>query len=163
MSENTVKQIASNLNIFELPYVTFKNRDKLPKNTGIYIVSSNKVLLYIGMTTNDLNVRWQTHHRTSQLQQFKNVVIHYFVCSESTAYELEQDLIKLYPQVLLNSTSVPNITDNNNVVEQLIERGDTKVLTELLQEVKELKITVDELYSENIRMQELIRRKLTIM
>lgn len=162
-AQKTIADIASSIEIFKLPYVTLKNKDKLPKNTGVYFVSSGKVLLYIGMTTNDLNVRWATHHRIPQLQQFKDVVIHYYLCSESIALELEEFLIKLYPQVLLNSTSVPHIIDSNNVVEQLIERGDTKLLTELLQEIKELKLTVADLYSENIRTQELIKRRTTVV
>ena len=159
----SIKEIADEIIISELPYVSVANRSKLPNSTGVYFVVSRNVLLYIGVTTNSFSTRWSQHHILTQVLQFYKPVIHYFVSSESVAIELESVLIAKYNNSLLQNTAVPNITDSNNVVEQLIERGDTKVLTQLLEEVKELKITVDELYSENIRMQELIRRKLTIM
>lgn len=159
----TIQQIAESIVIAELPYVTVANRSKLPNSTGVYFVLSRDTLLYIGVTTNSFSTRWSQHHRLTQVLQFYKPVIHFYVTSESVAIELESVLIAKYSNSLLQNTPVPHIIDNNNVIEQLIERGDTKLLTELLQEIKELKLTVADLYSENIRTQELIKRRTTVV
>lgn len=55
--------------MLDLPFVPFEERQKLPKQPGIYyVVDSDDVIVYIGKT-NNLRTRWAYHHRAFQVSK----------------------------------------------------------------------------------------------
>lgn len=79
----------------------FKERDKLPSNSGIYVVvdCSNNVW-YVGQAIN-LNARWagKGHHRYPQLSRSnskRQYRIYWKICSASELNQMEQYYIDLF-------------------------------------------------------------------
>ena len=111
---SNIQNLAKTIDINKLPFVLIDDRNNLPNdNGGCYFVKSKNTLLYIGQTTQDggFRNRWSGHHRLQQMLQFVNVKIHYYICSDDIALELEGTLIKLYDPLLQN-TKVPSFSNS---------------------------------------------------
>lgn len=76
----------SNVVIAELPFVTPQNKAKLPSASGVYFVTNKDLLLYVGEAGN-IQERWTSHHRYSQIVAFPNPQIHWFLCDDHKAVE----------------------------------------------------------------------------
>lgn len=61
------------LDIFGLDFVELVEKHCLPEIRGIYFVTSNDKILYIGKAVN-FRVRWINHHRYTQLLNHKMCV-----------------------------------------------------------------------------------------
>lgn len=121
----------NDINFNQLPLVHLANKCSLPTEQGIYFVFSGKVLLYIGKAQNIKN-RWVSHHRFTQFQQFKNVVIRWIPSDEIDKTELV--LIEHF-EPLLNDTPVPQPARLETISKQLQEAK--KQLLKVSNEVNE--------------------------
>lgn len=93
------------INPLVLPSLSLANRSALPSCPAIYFALENDRVLYVGRSCN-LQQRWITHHRYSQLKGFNNVRIAWLECSDpSLLPEIEAALIE-YFQPELNTTRV---------------------------------------------------------
>lgn len=68
--------------IFSLPFVSFGERYSLPPRSGIYFVTQEKSILYIGLSKN-MHDRWLYHHKIEEISQLSNVNIHYYESKEN--------------------------------------------------------------------------------
>jgi DNA-binding Xre family transcriptional regulator len=96
------------INPFSLPSVRLEDKNKLPKDAGIYFVIANAEILYIGKSIN-LQQRWLSHHRTNQLQSYGEVIIAWFTFmgqENKDLDELEEKCIE-YFNPSLNNIDVP--------------------------------------------------------
>jgi hypothetical protein len=75
-----------------LPCVALAKRSRIPELSGVYAVFSENELLYVGAAQN-LQLRWQTHDRITQLRTFPGIKIHWKVCDFVEADVLERLLI----------------------------------------------------------------------
>ncbi|WP_157953717.1 GIY-YIG nuclease family protein [Oceanimonas marisflavi] len=94
---NKFESISSMLNHFSaLPY---EDREQLPSNSGIYIVTRLKEeILYIGRT-NNFYTRWLSHHKADDIESMYNkseVLIIYCSMPETDIYLTEAKLINIF-------------------------------------------------------------------
>jgi uncharacterized cysteine cluster protein YcgN (CxxCxxCC family) len=93
------------INFNSLPRVLFSKLYDLPKVSGIYLaLASDDDVLYIGQAKN-INKRWESHHRKSDLEKFNCTQIAWFPIQEEFLNIAERDaLLQLRP--LLNGVSM---------------------------------------------------------
>ena len=62
------------INPFTLPYVTYRNKAKLPDSSGVYYVLNRykHEIIYIGRAKNIKN-RWQSHHRNWDIEILESI------------------------------------------------------------------------------------------
>lgn len=65
--------------VFSLPCVTFGERRELPTVGGIYFVTAEEAVLYVGKAQS-LRARWGAHHRAPQMEPHYR--IHWIECGE---------------------------------------------------------------------------------
>jgi hypothetical protein len=89
-----------------LPSLPLTDRSQLPVCPAVYFALDGDRVLYIGRSVN-LQQRWITHHRYSQLKGLNNVRIAWLECSDpSLLPEIEAALIE-YFQPSLNGELIP--------------------------------------------------------
>jgi hypothetical protein len=89
-----------------LPSLPLTDRSQLPVCPAVYFALDGDRVLYIGRSVN-LQQRWITHHRYSQLKGLNNVRIAWLECSDpSLLPEIEVALIE-YFQPSLNGELIP--------------------------------------------------------
>lgn len=89
-----------------LPSLPLASRSALPPCPAVYFVLEGNHVLYVGRSVN-LQQRWITHHRYSQLKGLNNVRIAWLECSDpSLLPEIEAALIE-YFQPSLNGELIP--------------------------------------------------------
>ena len=89
-----------------LPSLPLASRSGLPTCPAVYFALEGDRVLYVGRSGN-LQQRWITHHRYSQLQGLNNVRIAWLECSDpSLLPEIEAALIE-YFQPSLNGELIP--------------------------------------------------------
>jgi hypothetical protein len=89
-----------------LPSLPLTDRSQLPVCPAVYFALDGDRVLYIGRSGN-LQQRWITHHRYSQLKGLNNVRIAWLECSDpSLLPEIEAALIE-YFQPSLNGELIP--------------------------------------------------------
>jgi hypothetical protein len=94
------------INPLALPSLSLANRSALPPCPAIYFALEDDHVLYVGRASN-LQQRWTTHHRYSQLKKLNNVRITWLECSDpSLLPEIEAALIE-YFQPELNGSPLP--------------------------------------------------------
>jgi len=94
------------INPLTLPSLSLINRSALPPCPAVYFVREGDRVLYVGRSVN-LQQRWITHHRYSQLKGLNNVRIAWLECSDpSLLPEIEAALIE-YFQPSLNGELIP--------------------------------------------------------
>ncbi|MEM8719645.1 MAG: GIY-YIG nuclease family protein [Cyanobacteria bacterium P01_G01_bin.39] len=69
----------NNLTPFHFKSVDLKDKDSLPEEPGIYFVIDKSNVYYIGMTTN-LQKRWYSHHKQSEIDSLSEIKISYLNC-----------------------------------------------------------------------------------
>ena len=94
------------VDIAALPSVTFGARRELPAVQGVYFVSADASVLYIGKAKN-LNQRWAGHHRITELAAMPGVTISWlrFDGDEDLLSQIETACIE-YFNPALNWTGV---------------------------------------------------------
>lgn len=96
----------STINLLALPSLPLTSRSTLPTCPAVYFVLSDDHVLYIGRSCN-LQQRWVTHHRYSQLKEINNARIAWLECSDSSLLpEIEAALIEHF-QPSLNGELIP--------------------------------------------------------
>jgi hypothetical protein len=94
------------INPLTLPSLSLANRSALPPCPAVYFALEGDHVLYVGRSVN-LQQRWITHHRYSQLKGLNNVRIAWLECSDpSLLPEIEAALIE-YFQPSLNGKLIP--------------------------------------------------------
>jgi len=94
------------INPLTLPSLSLANRSALPPCLAVYFALEGDHVLYVGRSVN-LQQRWITHHRYSQLKGLNNVRIAWLECSDpSLLPEIEAALIE-YFQPSLNGELIP--------------------------------------------------------
>jgi hypothetical protein len=94
------------INPLALPSLSLANRSALPTCPAVYFALEGDRVLYVGRASN-LQQRWTTHHRYSQLKGINNVRIAWLECSDpSLLPEIEAALIE-YLQPELNGSPSP--------------------------------------------------------
>ena len=77
-----------------LPSVALCDRKSLPAASGIYFAIANGKVQYIGRSQN-INSRWNAHHRQTQVEPMSNPNIAYLLVSDSgLLHEIESALIR---------------------------------------------------------------------
>jgi hypothetical protein len=100
-----------NIDISALPSLPLANRSGLPTCPAVYFALEGDRVLYVGRASN-LQQRWTTHHRYSQLKGINNVRIAWLECSDpSLLPEIEVALIE-YFQPSLNGEPVQRAPKN---------------------------------------------------
>lgn len=118
-------------NLLQLPYVIFSDLDSLPNCSGIYFAYDSKnIVHYIGKAK-DLQKRWKTHHRKSQLEEINKkyvIKIAWLVWSEDDLDLAEKYFIDQY-KPLLNNTKVenPDIIPSEIILKQLLRKIANKI------------------------------------
>jgi len=79
---------------FNFESVKIENKDDLPEAAGIYFVIDESKIYYIGMSTN-IQKRWYSHHKQSQIDTLSNIKIAYLDC-------LPKHYLKNIESVLIN-------------------------------------------------------------
>ncbi|BDA71713.1 hypothetical protein CAL7716_058790 [Calothrix sp. PCC 7716] len=101
--EDRIRNLATNIQIKDLPSVSIKLKKQLPIISAIYFVLSESEILYIGKSLN-LNNRWKTHHRRFDFLRYENITIYWYQYTEiETLIELEAYLISKYSPKINNS------------------------------------------------------------
>ncbi len=109
------------INPFSLPFVSLINYKQLPEASGIYFVTSNDEILYIGISTNIRN-RWVGHHRKSELNIYNDVKIHWYLLDDKKALpELEAKLIKTLKPKLNGSKVIVQL--KKEIQDNTVKRG----------------------------------------
>lgn len=99
----------NSLNIFSIDFVELIRKECLPEKQGIYFVTSDNRVLYIGKAAN-FRTRWINHHRYTQLLDHKNVRIYWLnIQEENNLLTVESLLIKHF-EPSLNRTPIEDIS-----------------------------------------------------
>lgn len=70
---------ATDVNLFELPFVYLCDRNKLPAAAGIYfVITATNEIIYIGRSDN-IKSRWVTHHKFEEVSETGGCRIAYLV------------------------------------------------------------------------------------
>ena len=94
------------VDLLALPSLSLADRSQLPVCPAIYFALEGDRVLYVGRSGN-LQQRWITHHRYSQLKGLNNVRIAWLECNDpSLLPEIEAALIE-YFQPSLNGELIP--------------------------------------------------------
>lgn len=93
-----------------LPWVSLKNKKQLPSCAGVYVVSSDQQVLYIGCSDN-LLLRWVSHHRHKEVKPYNNVKISWLALDKTfSLLTMERLLINKF-QPILNGKSTKELTN----------------------------------------------------
>lgn len=102
---------------FMLPSVEIEKIENLPKVEGVYFAIAEEKILYIGKSVN-LHQRWQTHHRTVQIESYDGARIAWLSLEDSKEQNLDRLELECiwHFRPILNETVMPNefATDRAN-------------------------------------------------
>lgn len=85
--------------------IPFSEPRRLPTAAGVYVVTRDASVLYVGQAHN-LRRRWHGHHRARQLRGLRAELIHWWACPPDELDGWEQELIELL-QPRLNGRDIP--------------------------------------------------------
>lgn len=92
---------ASQINPLSLPFVGLAGLEHLPPIAGIYFVSSNEEIIYIGQSQNIFE-RWKNHHKYTEISKYKRPRIHFMVSDGRFLVDQESEYVN-YFEPRLNS------------------------------------------------------------
>lgn len=130
----------------------------LPNSPGVYFVlSTNDEVLYVGRTFS-LFIRWQTHHRRTQLETLPGVRIAWLSVDDPTRLsELERTYIEHF-QPPLNRAPVPRIEGQKIAVTFTCSRALWEALSKLAKrDDRTMSNTVERLLRTHPRVQAAIK------
>ena len=104
-------------------FVKFENKYMLPSIPGIYFVMQDDEVLYVGQARN-IKKRWESHHKTIELQHFENITIHWIESDGRSLFEQEKEYIYFFhPPLNRNVTKFFETRIHPDISEYIPESG----------------------------------------
>lgn len=103
---------ATEIDLENLPFVSFDNRAELPRDSGVYFVVQKtcKDILYIGKAKN-LKTRFDGHHKLLDMHKHGAEKI-LFLCLPIQSLKIERDLIRQFKPILNKMSLVEPLNRN---------------------------------------------------
>lgn len=78
-----------------LPFVTLQTLAYLPPMPGIYFVTANDHIIYIGQSQNILE-RWRNHHKYTEVSRYEKVKIHFMASDGRLLTDQETEYVNFF-------------------------------------------------------------------